>query len=813
MAFAYSAGVITQTATDTGLSGLNGLTGVTRIGYVTTGSESFYIYDIGTNRLDIEGDLTINPEYNMLLTNCPTGIAPNMSINVRSTGTLTLGVKTVVGSATKYTIGTAIIATEQGNLNSDGSLHVESGGTLEGYGATIELSGPTRLRNGSYVTVEDLTVIIASNGETQFRIEHSGANTANVSLTNNGIKMNGKGSADEANLTTTGSNAFDPDSFIFSFIKAKYQPGASGYPPQVFLNFDNGNNVANADFSYAGSGGTGGTDFNGILVDFRNVARRLRYTNANIKGGFCQTTKNVNFNLVDENFVGITDVAYYAVDTDNGGRINFNLFDSTADLVYTDSDVGPLVSISPVVEYMAGESTTRFIDDRLDSDTITFRFISYLTNISSSSPNLIGLGDLDLDIVNPSDASITEINKVTVDTYTEIETAAKFYDRAKAYLYDNFSGEISTVVARSGNAINAGSYDVDIDATAASAYDLTGNTITIKTTQFIGSITTAGTFTLSNGATLVGTVVSSSVNFTTISAAFNNLTDATIEIFDNSGTSVDRVTAQTGTCTYYTPSTATGTWTYVIDRIGYAPKMESFNPSGANISVDGALAQLLRADGSVMYTGTSSADVAVTFDFVTPSMCIEIGDAQVDTQTVFDEAEQSLLTVDGMRWQNTYGTLTRYDDLPGVGRILFLQDNIRLKRALAEDVNAGVTGYVLSTQGTPVDGTNGSVAIVAGFAASDVWAVATRTLTAGTKDTEIDSIKAKTDQLNFTGLDVQSVASNMRGTDGANTTTPPTAAQNADAVWDEAYAEHTTCLLYTSPSPRDGLLSRMPSSA
>ena len=25
--------------------------------------------------------------------------------------------------------------------------------------------------------------------------------------------------------------------------------------------------------------------------------------------------------------------------------------------------------------------------------------------------------------------------------------------------------------------------------------------------------------------------------------------------------------------------------------------------------------------------------------------------------------------------------------------------------------------------------------------------------------------------------------------------------------------EHTACLLYTSPSPRDGLLSRMPSSA
>ena len=29
----------------------------------------------------------------------------------------------------------------------------------------------------------------------------------------------------------------------------------------------------------------------------------------------------------------------------------------------------------------------------------------------------------------------------------------------------------------------------------------------------------------------------------------------------------------------------------------------------------------------------------------------------------------------------------------------------------------------------------------------------------------------------------------------------------------EAFAEYNTCLLYTSPSPRDGLLSRMPSSA
>ena len=37
----------------------------------------------------------------------------------------------------------------------------------------------------------------------------------------------------------------------------------------------------------------------------------------------------------------------------------------------------------------------------------------------------------------------------------------------------------------------------------------------------------------------------------------------------------------------------------------------------------------------------------------------------------------------------------------------------------------------------------------------------------------------------------------------------------ADVIynWDHFYPLYKDCLLYTSPSPRDGLLSRMPSSA
>jgi hypothetical protein len=45
MAFTYSGGIITQTGTDTNLSGLSGLTGVNVITY---GLLPFSVYDIGT---------------------------------------------------------------------------------------------------------------------------------------------------------------------------------------------------------------------------------------------------------------------------------------------------------------------------------------------------------------------------------------------------------------------------------------------------------------------------------------------------------------------------------------------------------------------------------------------------------------------------------------------------------------------------------------------------------------------------------------------------------------------------------------------
>ena len=47
----------------------------------------------------------------------------------------------------------------------------------------------------------------------------------------------------------------------------------------------------------------------------------------------------------------------------------------------------------------------------------------------------------------------------------------------------------------------------------------------------------------------------------------------------------------------------------------------------------------------------------------------------------------------------------------------------------------------------------------------------------------------------------------------AFTTSGATTSNNAAVEFPTATGNYGTCLLYTSPSPRDGLLSRMPSSA
>jgi len=137
-------------------------------------------------------------------------------------------------------------------------------------------------------------------------------------------------------------------------------------------------------------------------------------------------------------------------------------------------------------------------------DIFNFNFCAYDKMLGTSARSLLGTQTLSFDWLLFDDSIITD-TRATTDAYTVIETPQKFYNRAKAYLTDNYAGETSTIVSREGNTINAGSYDVVLDASASSVFEISGNTLTIKATTFVGNISTTGTTTLFNDAKVIGT--------------------------------------------------------------------------------------------------------------------------------------------------------------------------------------------------------------------------------------------------------------------------------------------------------------------
>jgi hypothetical protein len=103
------------------------------------------------------------------------------------------------------------------------------------------------------------------------------------------------------------------------------------------------------------------------------------------------------------------------------------------------------------------------------------------------------------------DASITQTDGATVAAYTTLENTAKFYDRCRYFESLDANIGVNLPITRSGTLIDAGGYNVTIDATAAQAFALAGSTITIKASTYTGDMTTTGLITLANGATFVGT--------------------------------------------------------------------------------------------------------------------------------------------------------------------------------------------------------------------------------------------------------------------------------------------------------------------
>jgi hypothetical protein len=264
------------------------------------------------------------------------------------------------------------------------------------------------------------------------------------------------------------------------------------------------------------------------------------------------------------------------------------------------------------------------------SDIFQFKFCHYNKALTSYSPSLVGANTLTFSWVMFNDDSITQTNKAIVDAYTTIDTSEKFYDRAKSYLYDNYAGQTSTLVTRSGNVVNLGSYNVVIDTLAASAFAFDGSTFTLKADNFIGTLQTTGTLTLLNGA------YNTDPRYIALT-----LDGASIAIYDN-----------IGDLRYYSntdqnitlPLSSTGLWTYKYAKHAHKLGQGSFTVAGGVINIS----PISIPDVFVLETSVETVTSYSTFD---------------TTQKIYDYLSYYRTTSSGL----DYGDLNLYSSTLDVG--------------------------------------------------------------------------------------------------------------------------------------------------
>ena len=642
MAFTLSGTTITQTGIDTDLSGLSGIAGVGN--YSWSGLD---IYDLDTAdlHLHISGTLTIGgansiSSKEMLIIRNAT--STTRRFEVLNGGTLNLGYVHTSGSDSE-TVNDGVLVFQPGtigfgatnnstNYSNRTSFGVASGGTLNWYSGIVDMAGAVGFQAGANVNIgfDTNTKPVLD----QSRVRSTG-NPGQIlycyatGLNVNGWKIKANRSLDGSGVTGTG--------FVLAAVPTQFK----GYEP-IFMR------TAITGSSSVPAGTYSLNDYTGIIGsgdDIQNkagVAAIVKLINGE-KGS--DLSIQVDNNLLDPLVVQEVTATASDIVTDNpliSGKAFIARDDgSNAQIVVNDGtgnyDFGEVV----IAESEDGqiEGTDLYFGE--DDDT-TVRHISYETIITSVPAILRGAGGSNLVLKTSVDNSITETNKSTVDAYTTLETAQKFYDRAKAYLVDNYAGETATIVTRSGDTIDLGTYNLTV-LQAGNAFVFDGTTVIINSALFEGSVTTSGTV-IDLGNAITGVVTD--INGTTSPSSITLNTVGVWSIYDNTNTVV---TAGTGNTTYSnTRGVDTGTWSVVTHNKGSVAQIftwDSADGSTNTFTYDNT--QLIRPEGGAIYSGGSTTGINV---LVNADGYIEVDapNRAVSSQEIIDAQQDFLNTQAGL---------------------------------------------------------------------------------------------------------------------------------------------------------------------
>ena len=501
-------------------SGNGDLTGIESVsGVTTTTIAGKTYYELKDLRLIVEGTLTLNPENEQLIfTRTATGDVTNNVFIVRNNGVFNYGVSSTQNGREMYTSGIGLVfhyngaATSSGfgadsfDTRNSGGLVVIDGGTFNAYGGTIKTDMP--IGYGKALTTDDtgdvhgtikrLTVTnVHSSKNRQFRLD---------------LDTNGASQVTIEDLTLDGGMRFlvgnqAPTTPIGLTLEEATIKHATRQKDAVsFENLMLANNGASDDFNIGAASGEN-PDITSVNTDVGSAIR----TNTGLGSGSIvnfKASKEVQFAITDDSGGGLESTVYV-----EGSQDNPTIVTTDANGELSTPEEITLMTIDKT-NTDATETLTRYSLNETDADEFRFHLFSYGKRSTSIQENLKGTGVKTINWTLFVDNNISQTDKSIVDTYTEIETLDKLYDRAAAWKVDNVSVEYPTIqsplITASGGTLDLDDRNLMIDANATQAFavDTTTNTITIKASRLavgngtFSSIRTTGTISTANGATI-----------------------------------------------------------------------------------------------------------------------------------------------------------------------------------------------------------------------------------------------------------------------------------------------------------------------
>ena len=536
--FTLSGSTITQSGTDTDLSGLAAIAGVTIVQESLGTNAEFTVYDIGNLQLEINGNLTIDASKELLLVG-PS--APRSIIAVN--GTLNINDFKTLNGFKAYKQRTAIRTTYDNNACCNNfSLEVTDSGTLNMQGGGIESASSIRFTENSTVNIQDARIELLTDTDPDYQIRQFSNNlTANgLILIKYALTMIGTPIEFDDYVPTIADEGinFSENSSNAEYIFRNYSGGGRGNRLDLGLWQDKKGKIINS------------LDGTNLIIQEHKIG------NGNSSGTW-QITKEIAPKIVDENANAIQGAKMFIRDTDNGNRIDGNGYIFTDDRTYfKTSNVNGLI---PTTEVLTGAvnhlNTGSILFDRRSknnntNDEFDLLFYHYNKVLSKSTQKLKGNNVLSFDWTMFDDTNVTETNISQVAGYTTIDDLGQLYDYAKYWKQLSQTNiEIPSIdkllIENESSLLDLDDYNLVVDATASAVFavDTNTKTITIKSTtvlttsKFIG-IKTTGTITVANGATLEHGFIDSTGTNKFVNLKWNQGTQNDVSIINKDDLSV-----------------------------------------------------------------------------------------------------------------------------------------------------------------------------------------------------------------------------------------------------------------------------------